>query len=296
MNQGRQRERHRHEVDERAVHDSQHVGGIPVGPDPVGFEPDEPGEQAHECRVHQLHGAVEPALGDGADHPIDEIHDRVLVGEGDERQAREDQHEQHQLGDFEGAAQRPVEDVARHHVGHGEGHHQEEDGGSGDAEERVGAPLPPLLGRAHLLAATFFSSSRNSVRILEASSPLALAAVIHSSMIGAERFLTSATNAASALTILTPDFLSASMPLPSAASHELPARRAMCSPEIFSMASRSPLASLFHLSSFMKNPKAELYMPPGNSVAWASTVSSLNEVIDTNGKKTPSATPELRSS
>ena len=58
----------------------------------------------------------------------------------------------------------------------------------------------------------------------------------------------------------------------------------------------SCLGSLFHLSSFMKKPKAELYMPPGNSVAWSITVSSLNETIDSSGKNTPSATPELSSS
>src|SRR5204863_1813348 len=108
---------------------------------------------------------------------------------------------------------------------HRERHHQEEDDRSGDAEERVGVPLPPLLERAHLPAATFFSSSWNSARTLAASTPLALAAVIHSSMIGAERFFTSATNAASAVTILTPDCFRASMPFRSAASHEAPARR-----------------------------------------------------------------------
>ena len=53
---------------------------------------------------------------------------------------------------------------------------------------------------------------------------------------------------------------------------------------------------LFHLSSFMKKPNAELYMPPGNTVAWPITDSSLNDAIDSNGKKTPSATPELSSS
>src|SRR2546430_3999572 len=65
----------------------------------------------------------------------------------------------------------------------------------------------------------------------------------------------------------------------------------MCSPETFSIASWSGRGSLFHLSSFMKKPNAELYIPPGNSVACSSTVSSLNEMIDSSGKKTPSATP-----
>ena len=46
----------------------------------------------------------------------------------------------------------------------------------------------------------------------------------------------------------------------------------------------------------MKNPNAELYMPPGKSVPWPMTVSSLNETIDSSGKNTPSATPDLSSS
>ena len=46
----------------------------------------------------------------------------------------------------------------------------------------------------------------------------------------------------------------------------------------------------------MKKPNAELYMPPGNTVAWPITVSSLNEAMDSNGKNTPSATPELSNS
>ena len=58
----------------------------------------------------------------------------------------------------------------------------------------------------------------------------------------------------------------------------------------------SCLAILFHLSSFMKKPNAELYRPPGNTVAWPITLSSLNELMDSNGKNTPSATPEFSSS
>ena len=46
----------------------------------------------------------------------------------------------------------------------------------------------------------------------------------------------------------------------------------------------------------MKKPNAELYKPPGNSVACSSTVSSLKETIDSSGKNTPSATPDLSSS
>jgi hypothetical protein len=46
----------------------------------------------------------------------------------------------------------------------------------------------------------------------------------------------------------------------------------------------------------MKKPKAELYMPPGKSVACSSTVSSLKDTTDSRGKNTPSATPDLSSS
>src|SRR5215510_11762921 len=220
----------------------------------------------------------------------------MLVRVGDEREPREDQHEQHQLGDLEGAPQRPAEQVARHHVHERERGHGQENGGGGDAEEPLGTPLPAVGGRAHCPAATFFNSARNSARILAASTPLALALVIQSSTMGAERFCTSATKAGLAWTILTPDFCSASRPFLSASSQDWPASRARCSPESLVMMSWSTLGSLFHLSSFMKKPKAELYMPPGNSVACSSTVSSLNDTMDSMGKNTPSATPPLSNS
>src|SRR5712691_2008182 len=296
VDQAGQREGDRHEIDEGSVDEAQDVGGVAIGPDTIGLEPGEPRQQEQERRVGRLHDALEPALGAGAQHTVDEVHDGVLVGERHQGQPREDQHDQHELGDLEGATHRAAEDVARHHVDRGEHHHGEEDGGRGGTEERIGAPRPLRAGRAHLPAATFFSSSWNSVRVLAASTPLARAFVIQSSMIGAERFFTSATKAGLALTILTPDFFSASIPFWSASSHDLPARRAMCSPEIFSIASWSALGSLFHLSSFMKKPKAELYIPPGKSVACSSTVSSLNEMIDSIGKKTPSATPDFSNS
>ncbi len=62
------------------------------------------------------------------------------------------------------------------------------------------------------------------------------------------------------------------------------------------MTSWSCLGSLFHFSWFMKKPNDELYRPPGNTVAWPITLSSLNETIDSKGKNTPSATPEFSSS
>jgi hypothetical protein len=58
---------------------------------------------------------------------------------------------------------------------------------------------------------------------------LALAFLIQSSMIGAERFCTSATSALSALTIFTPAFFRPSSPFWSAASHDMPLVRATCS-------------------------------------------------------------------
>src|SRR5207245_5686506 len=129
---------------------------------------------------------------------VDEIHERVLVGPRHEWQPGEDQHHQHQLGHLERAPHRAAEDVPRHHVYEREEHHGQEDGGRGDAEDRVGASLP------HWPAPTFFSSSRNSARILAASTRLALAFWTQSSMIGADRFFTSATKAGSASTVWPP--------------------------------------------------------------------------------------------
>src|SRR5262249_61370458 len=126
------------------------------------------------------------------------------------------QDERHQLGDLERAAHGTAEDVARHHVDHGERHHGEEDGRSGHAEDEIGAPV-------HLPLDTFFRSSRNSARILAASTPLAFAFVIQSSMIGAERFLTSATKAASAVMTFSHACLAASRPFLPATTHGPPA-------------------------------------------------------------------------
>src|SRR5262245_40069858 len=230
MDDARDRAHEGHEVDERAVDDPQHVGGVTVPPDTIGLEPHEPGQQEHERRAPRLDEALERPLRPLAENPIDEVHDGVLVGERHQRQSGEDQHEQHQLGDLERAAHGATEAVAGHDVYHGEEHHGEEDGGSGDAEDQVGIALPPRGGRVHFPPAIFFSSSWNSARTLTASTPLALAFLIQSSMSGAERFRTSAAKAASAFTTLMPAFFAASRPLRSASSHETPAIRAMCSP------------------------------------------------------------------
>src|SRR5512132_4062920 len=58
-------ERHRHEVHEGAVHDAEHVGGVPIRPDAVGLAPHQPGEEEHEGRIQELDGALEPGLPAG---------------------------------------------------------------------------------------------------------------------------------------------------------------------------------------------------------------------------------------
>src|ERR1700682_2036691 len=62
MDHARAGERHGHEEHEGAVHDAEHVRGAPIGPDPVGLAPYQPGEQEHEGGVHELDAALEPAL------------------------------------------------------------------------------------------------------------------------------------------------------------------------------------------------------------------------------------------
>ena len=96
----------------------------------------------HEGGVQELYEALQSALGARAEHAVDEIHHRVLVGERDEGQPGEDEHEKHQLGHFEGPAQRTVEGVAGHHVHHGEEHHGEEDDRGDSDEKEVGAANP----------------------------------------------------------------------------------------------------------------------------------------------------------
>ena len=89
--------------------------------------------------MHDAHPGVAEAARQDA---VDEVHGDVLVGVRYQRQAGEDQHQQRELGDLEAAADRPVEQVARHHVGEGERHHAEEQDGGGHAEDGVGPPLP----------------------------------------------------------------------------------------------------------------------------------------------------------
>src|SRR6185295_17171854 len=93
-----------------------------------------------------------------------------------------------------------------------EQHHQHEQDRRGDAEQRIGPPFPHVLDWLHkmkgrrtaralwspcwmdfyLPASTLFSSAWNSARIALALMHLALAFLIQSSMIGAERFCASA--------------------------------------------------------------------------------------------------------
>ena len=55
----------------------------------------------------------------------------------DQRQPGENQRQQQKLGDLEGAAQRPVEDVAADHVGRGQRHQAEQQHGGGGAQRAI---------------------------------------------------------------------------------------------------------------------------------------------------------------
>src|SRR6185295_10463809 len=282
-----------HEVHEGPDGDAQHVGRVGIAGDPVRLDPDLPGEEEHDRRADQVHDpdpGPRDAVGQDA---VDEVHRHVLVGVRDERQAGEDQHHQPELGDLEGAADRLVQQVAAHHVEEGEHHHGKEKGGCRDAEHGVRPPFPQRL---HLPEATFFSSWWNSSSTALALGSLPLAFLSQSSMIGPERFFASACIAAVAGMMFAPAAFSASRPTLSARSQDWPLLRAAYSPANLAMIAWSCFGILFHLSSFMKKPNAELYRPPGKTVAWPITLSSLNETIDSNGKKTPSATPEFSSS
>src|SRR6202795_477713 len=59
VDHARQPDRDRHEVDEGAVHDAQDVCRVAVSPDPVGLDPNLPGEEEHDRRAHPLHEALE---------------------------------------------------------------------------------------------------------------------------------------------------------------------------------------------------------------------------------------------
>ena len=61
----------------------------------------------------------------------------MLVGPRGERQPGKDQRQQQQLGDLEGAAQRPVEDVAADDVGRRQRHQAEQQDGGGGAQRAI---------------------------------------------------------------------------------------------------------------------------------------------------------------
>src|SRR5262245_59787377 len=181
-----------------------------------------------------------------------------------ERQSGKDQRQQQQLGDLEGAAQRPVEKIAADDVRCGQRHQakqQDRRGGSQPAIE-PGAGLcgvrchGPRL--CHLPAATRLTSSRNSASTLAPSTPLALAALIQLSSSGLVLSRTPLASSGEASSNRRPYFFISSRPARSASSQDLPTSRASASPERERMASWSSLGSLFHLSSFMKKPNAEL--------------------------------------
>src|SRR6185503_11520285 len=117
----------------------------------------------------------------------------------------------------------------------------------------------PFATGAYFPAATFFSSAWNSARIALAFGTFTLAFAIQPSMIGPVAFFASALIAGLALTIFAPAAFRASIPTLSALSQDWPFERAAASPLIFSTMSWSCFESLFHLSSFMKKPKDELY-------------------------------------
>src|SRR5919204_2193148 len=316
-----ERDQRRHEVDKWPHRDAQHVRRVAIRRDAAGLYqhlPREEEKHGSDERVNESHQRIYRAR---RQHAVDEVHGDVLVAMRHERQPGEDQNQQRQLGHLEAAADRAIEEIARHHVDEREAHHGEEQRRGGDAEDRVGPPLPAAFGFGHARsladpyerlgprlrggdetcylrsAVIFLISARNSSSTLRASNLyLSLAFFTQSSMIGCERLCTSATKRGSACTILTLAFFNASMPFWSAASQDWPLERAAYSYENLSMIAWSCLESFFHLSSFMKKPNAELYMPPGKTVACCSTVSSLKETMDSKGKNTPSATPELSSS
>src|SRR5262245_54530989 len=149
-----------------------------------------------------------------------------------ERQSGEDQHQQAELGDLEGAADRPVEEIAADHVEERQHHHGKEKGGRRNAEDSVRPPFPHGV---HLPEATFFSSPWNSSRTALALGSLALAFLTQSSMIGPERFLASACIAGVAVMMLAPAAFRASRPTLSARSHDWPLLRAAYSPANLSM-------------------------------------------------------------
>src|SRR5258706_9051254 len=224
----------RHEVDERPDGDAQHVGRVAISGDAVRLDDHLPREEKEGRGDDRVDGADQPGHRARRQHAVDEIHGDVLIAVRDQRQSREDEDQEGELGELEGAADRPVEEIARHDVDERQQHHGEEEGGSGDAEDGIDPLLPDSFGLGHprSLSAYFFStlifliSARNSSSAALASTPFALAFLIQSSMIGAESLRTSAVKAGSARAILAFAFFRDSIPFWSAASHDWPLERA----------------------------------------------------------------------
>src|SRR6185436_15365441 len=147
-----------------------------------------------------------------------------------------------QLGDFEAAADRLVQQVAADDVEERQHHHAKKKGGGRDTKHGV---RPPFPNRVHLPDATFFSSWWNSVSTARALGSLALAFLTQSSMIGPERFCASACIAGVAGMMFAPAALRASRPTLSARSQDWPLLRAANSPENLSMMAWSCFDSLF---------------------------------------------------
>src|SRR3954469_19955695 len=235
---GGQRDHRHHEIDERPDEDTQDVGGVPILGNTRGLDPHLPGEKEEQPAHHGVHQPLQLEHRGRGQHAVDEVHGDVLIRMRHERQPGEDQHEQHELGDLKGAADRAVEKIACDDVDERQAHQGEKESGGGDAEDRIAPPLPATLGLGHprsltrlarylRSAETFLISARNSSSAARASNLyFSLAFFTQSSMIGWERLRTSATKAGWACTILTFAFFSASMPFWSAASHDCPFERA----------------------------------------------------------------------
>ena len=114
-----------------------HLGGVAVAGDLAGLDPDPPGEPEEHESAHEIDEPAQQQTAPVAEHHVDEVERDVLVRPRGERQSGEDQRQQQQLGDLEGAAQRPVEDVAADDVGRRQSHQAEQQNSRGGAQHAI---------------------------------------------------------------------------------------------------------------------------------------------------------------